>query len=325
MKQLLLRELPDDRESASGFALRMFALNNVTGAHILRMQGLRRNRSMWRYADANSLSLLTGAEEHWFEWRLPNYVCCERPGREIDIFGCRWRADYLLRSSRNQICPICLRTNRICHWAWDLSGFCVCPEHSVVLQDYCGSCGRGLPQERPSTDICSCRGYISTANNGLKSRGDIDILSIWSRWLFSSILLSQGGYCLDYGTLPWLLNGLSIDGVYRMALIFGGGVMALQREKILGAANWVTSQGTADVLGFGLRRIFELKKVDDVRNLVPPLPIRDLFDQKIRGVTGLDRAVASGLLWKLRFNVRRMPRVGFMHEQGELFDLLSWD
>lgn len=325
MEPLLLRESPDDRESASGFALRMFALNNVTGAHILRMQGLRRNRSMWRYDDATWLSLLTGADEQWFKWRLPIYLCGERPGREIKIFGGRWRSDNLLRASRNQICPICLRINRLCLWAWDLAGFCVCPEHLVVLQDYCGVCGRGLPQERPSTDVCSCRGYISSATKKFKTQADIDFLSIWCRWLVSSIRLNQEGCCLDYGDLPWLLKGLSVDGVYRVALIFGGGVLALQREKILGAANWVTSQSMADVLGFGLRRIFELKKIDDVRSLIPPLPIRDLFDQKIRGVTGLDRAVASGLLWKLRFNIRRMPRVGFMHEQRELFDVLSWD
>lgn len=322
MEQLLLRDSPDDRESASGFALRMFALNNITGAQILRAQGLKRNRSMWRYSDATSLSLLTGADVDWFKWRLPHLVCCERPGREIDLFGCRWRADNLLRASRNQVCPTCLRANRLCRWVWELSGFCVCPEHLVVLQDYCGACGRGISQERPSTEVCACRNYISI--DGKKDQADIYFLSIWSKWLISSIEASRDGVSLDYKDLPWLLSGLSVDGVYRMALIFGGGVSALRRVKIVGVANWVTSQSVAEVLGFGLRRIFELKCVDDIVDYIPPLPIRDLMDQKIRGVTSFDRAVATGLLWRLRFRVRRMPRVGIMHDQKELFDVLSW-
>ncbi|WP_431049265.1 TniQ family protein [Roseateles sp. L2-2] len=132
MKQLLVRPLPADDESAQGYLLRLAAANVLANTGALHPEHLHMHDSQAKLrGPINGIKTLNRPDpgglpvRHW-NTRRPRY------------------------------CPACLTESG--HWraAWSLN-FCVaCPLHKVMLVDDCHRCSRPLKWHRTQVAQCAC-------------------------------------------------------------------------------------------------------------------------------------------------------------------------
>lgn len=143
-----------------GLMLRLFEANGVSTRDALNLRRDAQRKHVLA-TDAEFFSQLSGLPASWFEWRLP----VEKPNdrwTEVLLFGKRWRNDWLLRGVRQQVCPLCLDSNKRLRSLWDLQCYAACHVHGVVLQDVCSSCARSISPGRPGIEVCACGRYLTS-------------------------------------------------------------------------------------------------------------------------------------------------------------------
>lgn len=316
MARLPIEVAPHVEESAYGFMLRVLAAN---GAHPRELLALTRGSTRRQLApgDAPLFSELTGIGERWFDDRIPREIRGDR-WIEIDVFGNRWRSDWSMRGQYCQVCPRCLLESGYARLEWDLTAYVACVIHRELLVDRCGACGRALLPNRPAVDICSCGRFIDCPPT-VRAEVSADILN-WCDWLSRAVLAALADR-LNPRTTPILsLQGLSVDGAYRMIVALGGGTRELHGALLHSESPWLGTDSVHDVLLSGLTA---LKQVDEGRKLAI-LNGRGcgdaLAEQSVRGISAFDRHAAALMRTKLQLparwrNVRRV-----VHVQGDLFE-----
>jgi hypothetical protein len=177
---------PEDRESAAGFLARTSRANGITIAGLWSHLGLG-YRAAFSSVHAEVFAWASQVSPGWMAWRIPRQVRHE--GQAIsELFGQRFGDSRWIRSRRVQLCSLCVRSGLPLLLEWDVSFYCACPTHRVVLTDCCPHCGHSVDLFRPAPDVCSCGHYL-TASQAAPPANPLALE--WCKWL--SYVLSPSG------------------------------------------------------------------------------------------------------------------------------------
>lgn len=300
-----------------GYMARLLALNASDVKEVLLEHRARYRRHVLT-PDVALFSELSGVPPDWFQWRIPRFVEGDR-WTEVELFGLRWRGDWLLRGTHQQICPECLRERGFARLEWDLQAYAACHVHGIVLQDSCHGCGKAILPDRPALEVCSCTSFL-TRHKAISTKAPTAVVA-WSAWLSHALIGNDGGRTenIDDG-LPPPCGGSTPDGAYRLIQAMAGGPRAMRGEVMHGVSPWLSSSSTVQLLQVGL---------DAFRGFAAALqkgrgPDRGtadaLAEQSVRGVSAWDRAIAGKLVASLQVRSRwRNMKPGYQH-QLELFE-----
>lgn len=302
---------PHPDESVAGFLIRSL---RGTGSHIRDILELRNGhrRRVLNFGDAATFAVVTGVAQGWFEYRLPQPL--QGDGwQELQLFGRRWRGDWTVRGSRQQICTRCIAEAGIARLEWDLTGYFACHVHACVLIDSCSACGRAISVDRPSLDVCSCGHFLDGPEHVAS-----EIAVQWCQAI-SDTLASEAQTVSSTARLPSLLYGLSLDGAYRLLIACGGGSRVLQATLRHGDTPWLTSATVHALACRSLERLGQLGQGMDLRLSLEQDVADSLAEQQTRGVSAFDRASASRVLALTGLRSNRRTRRKGIHEQLQLF------
>lgn len=156
VRPLVVTPLPDPREAAIGYALRLCDANSYDSPTMfLGCIGLDLTRQALG-GTASILSALTVKDEATYE-RIAirkaedhSYYLKEQrlSGRHVSFH-------------HHKICPICVHAEGIHDASWHLSLLTHCPAHRVALVNECLQCGSSYRMNRPGTDRCKCGAPVS--------------------------------------------------------------------------------------------------------------------------------------------------------------------
>jgi hypothetical protein len=312
MEPLLPIEVqPADAESVTGYLLRLLALNGANVKEVLALHR-RTHRKHLAVDDLSLFSALAGVPVPWFEHRTPRSVGQDR-WMEFDLFGHRWRNDWLLRGLRQQVCPACIREHGFARMEWDLMPYTACHLHGIVLQDDCTACRNALAPDRPALEVCKCGHFLAKQRE--ESCAAPEEILAWCSWLSGRVQAepdSRAGHAIP--GLPSSLVGTSPDGAYRLIHAFAGGPRAFRGERMESDRPWLSTQQVGDLVSKGLQALFSLEPSHSAVHLGTGAA-DGLAEQSVRGITAWDRAVAGKLLRQIRLKPRwRNVSARFQHQ-----------
>lgn len=292
-------------ESGLSFVQRSFKANGVGFAQGMHWLGLDRRRPINRQqllATAWALNV-DGAT---LASRWPLLESGGLPGW-VHLAGhrfCRWLAP---TKPLARLCPACLREQRAAHLLWQLRCVMLCPLHAVPLETACPACKQAIAWDRPDIDVCRCGRYLRAV--AAADDGTDDSALGWHRWVAGQMLGEDGSPALPSPALPALIDGLSVDGAFRLIDAFG--VFAGKVGSVRAARQQGSSVGAQLAV---LRR-----GIDRLRRLEQDLsPGGEIFDEvHLDALHALARdpaTPADGLraAWLLEFQRGQRPpgRVG---------------
>lgn len=306
----------DVRESASSFLIRVMTANRITPSQLYASTGRSRPRTL-QSEDIRSLSHATQTSPEWFEWRVPEPT---RVDGELHsrLFGQTWRSRWMVRRVRQQVCPACLHEHGLARWQWDLTAFCVCPDHGTLLRDHCDCCQQSLVPYRPSLEVCRCRHYLS--DHRTPPRLADDLLVQWCAWISGRLRHEISAAPTLPPGIASLFAGMSIDAATCVAAAFAGGKRRIETGKLNSTQPWLTTSVVAEVLSQGLHALARFVDSEPSRFALPDQGISDLEDLAIDGHTAHDRGAASWVLRRSRGRRLRTRTVKAMAQQGDLFE-----
>ena len=132
------------------------------------------------------------------------------------FLGHEFLRPYLLRQTRPQICPTCLRLDAKALAAWSISLVTACPIHRLALLDHC-VCGRVVSWRRPSIDTCECGRLLTEAYQPVR-QGDPREISISAQVTY---LLDTDQFHPPFDENLGQFNSVSVDFFLRLVWIFG--------------------------------------------------------------------------------------------------------
>jgi hypothetical protein len=156
VRPLVVTPLPDPREAAIGYALRLCDANSYDSPTMfLGGIGLDLTRQALG-GTASILSALTVKDESMYgriairKAEDHSYYLKEQrlSGRHVSFH-------------HHKICPICIHADGIHDASWHLSLITHCPVHRAPLVNECLRCGAGYRMNRPATDRCKCGSPVS--------------------------------------------------------------------------------------------------------------------------------------------------------------------
>jgi len=71
--------------------------------------------------------------------------------------------DYLIRASRQALCPKCLESHPVLKARWDLTLYTACVTHRCLLLEKCPKCARLISPRRTKLAVCNCGFSFSEA------------------------------------------------------------------------------------------------------------------------------------------------------------------
>lgn len=208
MKQLLVRPLPADDESAQGYLLRLAAANVLTSAKMLQPANLRMHTSQAVLrGPISGIKALNRADpgglpiRHW-NTRRPRY------------------------------CPACLTESG--HWRdiWSLN-FCVaCPSHRTLLVDDCPACGQHLKWHRSQVTRCGCGADLAQRETISASRHSVDLACRLAAFLREPLKTQTSGKSLQLLLeRTWLLGSYRLQFTTRAQKL--GGMHEIARAALV--------------------------------------------------------------------------------------------
>ncbi|WP_413816725.1 TniQ family protein [Piscinibacter gummiphilus] len=310
---------PREFESASGFILRAARSNGMRTSGIHAALGLPARRTLGR-SEIPLLAGLTQASPSWFEWRMPDIVW--RDGyRELRLFGQAWNADWSLRRSRQQMCHECLRSEGLSQYVWDLTLYCACPDHGILLQDHCGHCGQSLQVNRPSWDVCNCRHYLVTVGSRPPAASQ-EVLD-WCRWISHALNPAEHPSPHLPRPLANFLSGMSVDGASRILLAFAGGTRVLSSTRQHAVQPWLPTAAIAEIVHQGMRQLTAFTQTNSQSSALPVVGVEDILRMAALGHTEVDRARAAWVLRRLKGHRAPLRRHRDLDVQPDLFSDLE--
>lgn len=302
-------------ESAAGFLIRVALANLMPVPQLLLSIGVGARR-MLRTADVEVAAWMTHVHPQWYEFRVP---LTRRVDKRLEtlFLGQRWRSREGMRRSRLQVCPACIREHRIVRMEWDLTCYCACPDHGLVLLDHCFCCGRSIDSHRPDLDVCTCGHYLTGVGG---ERVVADALAIqWCEWVAHTIR-PDSCPCPDLPRAARrILSGMSVDGAARLIVALAGGARAVASAKQSSVEPWLPTRAVAELMTRGMRNLIDFAEERRLALSEPIWAVRDLTSLALDGLTDVDRARAIWLLTSLR-GIRVPMRISVaLDRQPDLF------
>jgi len=156
VRPLVVTPLPDPREAAIGYALRLCDANSYDSPTMfLGGIGLDLTRQALG-GTASILSALTVKDESTYG------QIAIRKGEDHSYYLKEQRlSGRHVSFHHHKICPICIHADGIHDASWHLSLITHCPVHRAPLVNECLRCGAGYRMNRPATDRCKCGAPVS--------------------------------------------------------------------------------------------------------------------------------------------------------------------
>lgn len=163
--QLINTFASDEDESGLGYYRRLAAANGFSGwRQLARLCELSVSRS----------GLLSRPEYVAELLGLPAAWAQQATSQEDMARG--WTG--LRRTSRDAVCPHCLRESPHLRVSWEHAYMVACPKHEVVLADTCDVCGQALSVHRDHILLCSCGRQLSDMKTPLATGGQLWLASL---------------------------------------------------------------------------------------------------------------------------------------------------
>ncbi|WP_424917162.1 TniQ family protein [Achromobacter mucicolens] len=143
-----------ESESGNGYALRLSEINDVN-FHDLASRIASVGHCYVPSAAARWVAYVYGTSYERLLARLPSRRR-QKGETVVDFFGHTLSRPYFVRTTRPQICSVCLDERLPCSITWELSLVTECSRHRVQLTDQCGQCGRRISWRRPGLSLCIC-------------------------------------------------------------------------------------------------------------------------------------------------------------------------
>lgn len=295
--QLLVRVEPNPYESGASALYRTVRANGFDLRGVLEHLGVTSLDALAVH-HMKSLSWLTGIAPRWLEATL----FLEPVGRNRR--QCRFVDQPFTRAASPKgfsarICPVCVSIHEHCKVSWILRSAAVCHIHRCYLQEQCSSCNRTISWSRPAMDICGCGRYLTSHVEGTV---DSESVLSWAAWVEVQCVRSVGGDAMSWPTvsLPSILNGMTIDGAYRLIEAFGlfkSPVSAPGR----GLTNRVKPFDVAQIIERGIDRLLCVESdLKALRHLAPLIHMPAIERLKDDSTHVGDQACAQVLLELLR-------------------------
>lgn len=274
-------------ENGLGYLMRVAQHNGMTLKSMFAWLDIGRS-SVLELDGAARLAYAVSAPPSWLMQRLVIQGTVGRR-RAKEWAGTAWSCSLALRGTHPQICPKCLRQQRLCDLAWELSGAVACPHHRCLLHDSCHHCGEPLTWFRPAVDVCQCGHYLSMAPTIPLEREEL-------RW--TTCLLSRAGLRapMEDGLPEWC-GMVSADAL--TAIVHAFGIRNSPHTKISAAA----AQRPASpaemhaTLQRGLHRLRELEAGEPCARVLRTLVYEEGLDRLAdRGADAADRDLARQFL-----------------------------
>lgn len=162
--RLLKRVPPHPRESLRSYLMRTAVANGRSNAdrvlvESLGLSGITISPALalrladYCRCDASEFLQLSG-----IEYRATDGT------RYWKIEGQRVTKDFLVRASRQALCPGCIQKYGYLRARWDLTLYAACPEHACQLLDKCPQCRRLISPHRAALTACNCGFLFSDAD-----------------------------------------------------------------------------------------------------------------------------------------------------------------
>lgn len=156
---LLVTPIPDRRETAIGYVLRLAQANGYHSPTMFLPKG-NEERASARGGSAQTLMRLTG-------------MAAERAGRLViqrSSEGYRLFEHVLasreLSLNYHRICPACVEEDGLFDASWHLVCITHCAKHGLELMEQCDACGKGLGLIRKGVGICRCDRLLICSERG---------------------------------------------------------------------------------------------------------------------------------------------------------------
>lgn len=279
---------PMPGESAMSLLLRAFQANGAEYQTAMRSMRLDRRNAIGE-SDIAALAWMLRADVDdvrrglvMLEWR--------GGGRWVHLAGSRlsrWIAPTCMTA---KVCPLCLRDLGFAKIAWMTRAMPACGVHGYSLLQQCGSCGRPVRWARPALRICQCGRFYKAASEVASLEPE---LQTWLKWAEAVLHGDTPTGQSALKALPPLVQGLSLDGAYRLIEAFG--LLAGSGDPVRTVRH--SSASLAEIgamLVRGLRRLSKVESADQMDPLlfeVVHLPVlTELMEAPATAADGLRAA-----------------------------------
>jgi hypothetical protein len=183
-------------ESYPGYVLRLSELNGfMTPARMLERCEPSAHRMTLTMTDPQLLARLTGRESTAFLYSA--YKCHSDKRAKLSLAGHDVFLN-VLRPLNTRVCRACVVEKKVIEAHFDLQIMVGCPEHTCMLDEFCGSCGKHINWQRPGLLECICGSDLGVRNCGSLTDVEAEFLEIIRRKLHRIPLesTSRNGFSL---------------------------------------------------------------------------------------------------------------------------------
>ena len=285
-----------DNESGMSHVMRAFWGNGMSMRRGFDWLRVRHGKPL-RDVDARVLAWAVQAPPEWMADRL--FLVSAVPNDRGLRLGSRlFSSASLLIGKPARVCPHCLSEFGFCELTWSFKLAPVCPKHKVFHLGSCLHCRQTISWDRPQIDICTCGRYLQPAS--IVSEPPPAVFD-WVRWVAvrlapTSVAWAETG---DFQAVPKILNGLTLDGAFRLVEAFG--LLKKPDEPPLVAAR--TARSIVGAVGLIVRGLERLALIDGrlhrVRDIAPQIHIAALERLRAHAADTVDSNCATVLLQHL--------------------------
>lgn len=247
-----------------------------------------------RDVDARVLAWAAQVPPDWLADRM--FIVSGLPDdRRLQLGAHQFRAVSLLSGKSARVCPSCLSEFGFCALSWSFKLAPVCPRHKVPYLGICVHCKQSITWDRPQIDICSCGRYFKPASVTVEPPSAV---IDWVHWVAGRLAPSSvaSRESEAHLTVPRMLNGLTLDGAFRLVEAFG----LLQRpneQPLIAAATARSTAGAVGLIARGLERLALIDgRLQKVRDIAPQIHIAALERLRARAADTADASCAAVLL-----------------------------
>ncbi|MGA0609448.1 hypothetical protein [Caldimonas sp. KR1-144] len=293
--------------------LRTLAANRIGMDVLLEHLGI--GRSIYLAGSRlRTVAWTAGIDSDWLQQRTVQRHT-EAGDRFFVLAGHRVHGRLLVRGACPQLCAKCVHAGGCCLLPWELACVCACPLHNSLLLDRCQRCRAVIRWNRQALDVCHhCQWPFAPSSESAEvPAGAIR----WSTWITQRLGDPPYAAACALGMPRWL-DGLSIDGAFRVVEAFGC-IEQDARPVEHRSQALISARSMAQMLDRGLNRLNMLEVSSaEQRQLVDLVDLPTLERLAKYGITETDRLTGRALLRAGGLRRPKSMRKGGRRQRGQL-------
>lgn len=244
---LVATPLPNDRETAIGYVLRLAQANGYRSPTMFMPKG----ESVYCVNRGGSAQILQSLAGLTSEQAQRLAITKEPEGYRV--LGHALKARELLLD-HHRICPACVEEDGIFDASWHLRCTSHCAKHGLLLIEHCEACHKGLSLVRPGVGVCRCEWLLMCNERPVPCSPQLRAVmqGIRSR-LFVNSAIARPTHALphfdglDLACFLTLIRALNKHVVLHRGLTFGERRMSEEIMEVVAKAMHAFSKGLGAV------------------------------------------------------------------------------